>query len=92
MSTKIDSFITEVRNMPGFVAASAIDPTWLETLEGMERCLDAIDRNADTNPVMLDTLDDIQAVIDRSDLTLKQRLLKIVELLVRVRDTIKIVN
>jgi hypothetical protein len=92
MSTKIDSFITEARNMPGFVAASATDPNWIEQLAGIERGLNAIDRAADNNPAMLDALDKIHAVISRSDLSIKQRLLAIGELLVSARDSIKIVH
>jgi hypothetical protein len=39
MSDKIDAFLTEVRNMPGFVTASATDPKWIEQLAGVERGL-----------------------------------------------------
>jgi hypothetical protein len=92
MSTKIESFITEVRNMSGFVSASAADPRWIEQLAAIERGLNTVDREADNNPAMLEALDKIQDVISRSDLSIKQRLLAIVEVLVRLRDTIKIVH
>jgi len=59
MSDKIDAFLTEVRNMPGFVTASAADPKWIEQLAGVERGLNAVDRAADNNPAMLDALDKI---------------------------------
>jgi hypothetical protein len=92
MSTKIDAFLAELRSLPGFVAASAANPKWTADLAAVERGLNAVDREADNNPAMLDALDKIQEVIDRRDLSLKQRLLAIAELLVRVRDTIKIAH
>ena len=36
--------------MPGFVTATAKDPTWTEKLNGLERGLLAVDRGADNNP------------------------------------------
>jgi hypothetical protein len=86
MSNKIDVFLTEVRNMPKFVAASAIDPKWTEQLAAVERLLNAIDRKADDDPATIEIFDKILAVIDRSNLSLKERLLAIVELFVQFRD------
>jgi len=37
MSERIDTFLAEVRNMPGFVTASATDPKWFDMLESIER-------------------------------------------------------
>jgi hypothetical protein len=92
MTAKIDAFLTEVRTMPGFVAASATDPKWIEHLAGIERGLNAVDRAADNNPAMLDALDKIRDVIGRADLSTKAKLLEVGKLLTQVRDTIKITH
>jgi hypothetical protein len=92
VTDKIEAFLTEVRNAPGFVEASIADPKWLDQLAGIERGLKTVDREADNDPAMLDALDEIQAVIDRADLTLKQRLLKVGRILGELRDTLKIVH
>jgi hypothetical protein len=92
MSTKIDSFITEVRSWPPLVAAAATDPKWLSEFEAMERGLNAIDRLADSSPAVIDIWDEIQEVIGRNDLSMKKRLLEVVRLATQARDTIKIVH
>jgi hypothetical protein len=92
MTAKIDAFLIEVRNMPGFVAASATDPKWIEQLAGIDRGLNAVDRQADNDPAMLDVLDKIQDAIGRAGLSLKERLLEVGKLLNEARDTIKIVH
>ena len=92
MSEKLGAFIAELRNMPGFVAAASTDPKWVGMLESIERALNAVDRQADNSPAMLDALDKIQDVISRHDLSLKERLLEVGRLLTTVRDTIKITH
>jgi hypothetical protein len=92
MTDKIEAFITEVRNMPGFVAASATDPKWIAELEALERLLNALDRQADDDPGMIEIFDKIQSVVGRADLPIKQRLLEVGKLLAQVRDAIKIVH
>jgi hypothetical protein len=91
-NAKIDAFLTEVQKLPGFVKASASDPKWLERFDAMARGLATVDREADNNPAMLDTLDKIQDVIGRADLSLKERLLEVAKLLTEVRDTLKITH
>jgi hypothetical protein len=88
MTAKIDAFLTEVRNMPGFVTASAVDPKWNRELEGIERALSAVDLRADEDPAFLDILDNIQAVIGRAGLSTKEKLLEIGKLLVQARDAV----
>ena len=92
MNTKIKKFVNEVRNMPGFVAASASDPAWFEHLEAMERTFAFVDRQADDDPRMVDLLDKIESIVGRTDLQIKRRLLEVGELLRNWRDTLKIVN
>jgi hypothetical protein len=77
MSAKIDALISEVRNMPGFVKASATDPERLEQFEAMGRALHAVDRKADDDPRMIEIVDKIQSVVGRTDLPIKQRLLEV---------------
>jgi hypothetical protein len=92
MSTKIDAFLTEVRNMPGMITASASDPKRLAELEGIERALAAVDRLADEDPAILDFFDKIQTVAGRADLSTKAKLIEVGKLLMQVRDAIKIVH
>ena len=92
MGKKIDAFLNEVRNMPGFVAASATEPKWIAEMDGLERALNAIERKADDDPQMIEILDKIQAVVGRADLPIKERLLTVGKLLTEARDLIKIVH
>jgi hypothetical protein len=92
MTAKIDAFLAEVRNMPGFVAAVAKDPERIQEIEGIECALLAVDRLANDDPAIIDIFDKIQDVIGRADLSLKQRLLEVGRLLTLVRDTIKFVH
>ena len=86
MNAKIKTFVEQIRKRPKFVAASAIDPKWTEQLAAVERLLNAIDRKADDDPATLKILDKVLAVIARSDLSLKERLLQVGELFVQFRD------
>ena len=86
MSAKIDAFLEEVRNMPGFVAASATDPKWIAELDAIKRVLNAIDRKADDDPQTIEIFDKLLIVVERSDLSLKQRLLEVGKLFVQFRD------
>src|SRR6266705_2649360 len=86
MSTKIDAFISEIRARPEFVAAAALDPKKSDDLDTIEYGLNVIDRWADDDPATVDIFDKIQNVIGRGDLSIKQRLLEMGELLTQFRD------
>jgi hypothetical protein len=86
MNTKIDAFITEVRNMPVFIKAAATDEKWFAELAAIERVLNTIDRKADDDPATIEVFDKIQDVIGRKDFSLKQRLLEVGKLLLEFRD------
>ena len=92
MNSKIDAFLSEVRNMPAFVTAAAADPEWFTAFAGIERGLNALSRLADNDPAIIDIFDEVQTVIGRGDLSLKQRLLEVGRLLTQVRDMIKITH
>jgi hypothetical protein len=92
VSTQIDAFLIEVRNMPGFMKASASDPMWLEKLDGMERTFNGVERLADEDIRFLEIADKMQAVISHADLSTKAKLLEVGRLLAQARDTIKIVH
>jgi hypothetical protein len=93
MSDKIEAFIAEIRNWPKFVAEVSLDgPRWTRELEAIERGLNFIDRKADDDPATIEIFDKIVAVIGRSDLTLRQRLLEVGKLLVQVRDAGRITH
>jgi hypothetical protein len=86
MSAKIDAFIAEVRTSPEFVAASAADSQYPDHLDNIACGLSEVDRQADSDPKMIAIFDNIQDVIVRNDLSLKQRLLELGKLLTQVRD------
>ena len=92
MSAKINAFLAEVRNAPAFVVASANDPKWLEVFEAVERGFVTVDRLVDDDPAIIDIFDKILAVIGRSDLSLKQRLLEVEKLLIQIRNSIIITH
>jgi hypothetical protein len=92
MSSKIDTLLEEVRNMPGFVAAAATDAKWLEELEAVERALNTIERLADEDPNVLEIFDKVQTAIDRRDLSLKKRLFEVGRLLTELRVNGRTVN
>jgi hypothetical protein len=88
MTAKIDKFIAEIRSRPAFIDAAVVDPQKLNELAAIERGLFAVYRN----PEMIEIFDKIQAVIDRGDLSLKERLLDIGKLLTQARDAGRSVN
>lgn len=92
MNAGIDKFLNEVRNAPSFVKASAADPKWIGELEAIERVLNNLDRKADDDPQLMETMDNIQSVVGHRDLSIKQRLLGVGKLLTQARDAIKIVH
>jgi hypothetical protein len=88
MTAKIDAFIADIRSSPKFAAAAASDSQWSDHLEAMERAFAALYRN----PEMIDALDKLQAVIDRRDLSMKEKLIEIGKTLTEVRDAGRSVN
>jgi hypothetical protein len=92
MTAKIDAFLTEVRNMPGFVKACVADPKRAADIGGIERALLAVDRLANDDPAMIDFFDKIQDVIGRSDISTKAKLLEVGKFLAQVRDAMKMIH
>jgi hypothetical protein len=88
MTAKIDAFIADIRSSPKFAAAAAADSQWTDHLEVMERAFAALYRN----PEMVDAFDEVQAVIDRRDLSTKRKLIEIGKILTQVRDGGRLVN
>jgi hypothetical protein len=88
LMSKLDAFIANIRSSPKFAAAAASDSQWTDHLEAMERAFAALYRN----PEMIDAFDDLQAVIDRRDLSTKQKLIEIGKILTQVRDGGRSVN
>lgn len=83
-------FLAEVRTIPRYVAALAVDPRRIDEFEKIGRALLAVDRLANDDPAIIDIFDKIQDVIGRTGLSLKERLLEVGKLLMQVRDdTIK---
>jgi hypothetical protein len=90
MSTKIDAFISEVRNAPRFVEASASNPSAVAGLASLELGLLALDRRADDSPQMIEILDKVESVISRRHSTIKRRLLEVGRLLTEARDSLNL--
>jgi butyrate kinase len=88
MTAKIDTFIAEIRSRPEFIAAVAVDPKKSDELEAIANGIEAVYRN----PEMIAAFDEIQNVIDRRDLSMKQRLLEIGKILAKARDSGRSVN
>ena len=82
----MDEFIAEVRGSPQFVAALAADAKWEHELLAIVNGLIAVDKQADDDALMLEALDKIQAVVSQSDLSIKQRLLEVEQILRGLRD------
>jgi hypothetical protein len=92
MIANLETFLTEIRTMPGFVAAVAKDPGRIREIDGIERALLAVDRLANDEPAVIDISDEIQATIGRADLSMKAKLLEVGRLLGQARDHIKFVH
>jgi hypothetical protein len=88
MSEKIDAFIAKIRAAPEFIAGATADPTKSDELDAVERGIEAVYRDAE----MIETFDKIQAVVDRSDLSMKMRLIEIGRLFTQLRDAGRSVN
>jgi hypothetical protein len=92
MNDRIDGFVSQIRKRPKFVAASATDPKWIKELDQLEHLLHAVDQKAGHDPKTIEIYDKIVAVIGRSDLSLKERLLEVGKLLVQFRDAGRITH
>ena len=92
MTANADAFISEIRNCSEFSNAAAGDPIWLEHLAAIENGIASVDRLANEDPQMVETYDRIQDVIGSRNMTLKQRLIEIVTIFVRLRDAGRIIH
>ena len=89
---RLAALMAEVQGAPPVIAAVAADPKWAIELAAIERGLSAVDAQASDDPLMLETLDLILAMIARKDISMKQRLLKLEEIFRRVRDAGRIIH
>jgi hypothetical protein len=92
MTPAIEAFLKEVREAPEFIAGVAADPQKLEDFSAIERGIEAIERLADRQPIFLDDIDRLSALVSRSDLSIKQRLLESIEIMRAVRDAVWLVH
>jgi hypothetical protein len=86
MTAKIDAFIAEIRARPAFVAAAASDSNLSDHLNNIERGLNFVDRQADSDPAVIEVFDKILVAVSRNNLTLNQKLLEVGKLLIKLRD------
>jgi hypothetical protein len=88
MTDKIDAFLAEIRAHPKFIEAAATNPTKVEEFAAMEKGLAILHRE----PEFVDLFDKLVAVLDRRDLSIKQRLDEISKILLQARDAGRSVN
>jgi len=92
VNTKIAAFIAEVTGAPPFVAALETHLELKGDMEAFERGLRHVDRKADEDPCMVESFDQIVAIIERGDLSIKQRILGVCEVFRQLRDAGRTVN
>jgi hypothetical protein len=88
MTDKIDAFIAEIRARPEFIAAAAVDRTKADGLAAMEDGLAGLYQD----PTFIDIFDELDAVICRRDLSIKQKLDEVTRVLTLARDAIMMVH
>jgi hypothetical protein len=79
--TTPQQFIDDIRANPKFVEGSKRDPAFHCHLKAMERGIEAIRAQGNDDVVWLERFDELQAIIARDDLTVKERLLELVKVL-----------
>jgi hypothetical protein len=92
MNVKLEAFIAEVTSAPPFVAALETHPELKGQMDALERALRHVDQKADEDPCMIESFDQILAIIERSDLSIKTRLIQIGNVLRALRDAGRTVN
>jgi hypothetical protein len=91
-SEKLERFIREIRSAPQFVAWVKQRPDGEAQMQAVETGLRFVDQRADDDPEMLASFDEICRLIDRQDLSIKQRLLAVKEVFVRLREAGRVLN
>jgi hypothetical protein len=92
MNIKFEAFIAEVTSAPQFVAALETHPQLKGEMDALERGLRHVDQMADEDPCMVESFDQIVAIIERGDLSIKQRLIQIGNVARSLRDAGRTVN
>jgi hypothetical protein len=82
MTAKIDAFLTEIRARPEFVAAAAANPQRVKDMLVIEQGVALLY----LYPAFIDVLDELDAVVARRDLSIKQRLDEVTRILTQARD------
>ena len=89
MSTRIDAFLSEVRNSQEFAAAVAADPKRYQDAEGaLERSIAAVARRADENPAVVEIYDEILLTIGCRSRSTTEKLNALRKLLLHAYETI----
>lgn len=86
MTPTVAAFLSTVREHPKFIAAARERPIFAEHFDAMETGLRALYADGGDNVKALETLDRITATVSRGDLSLKQRLVALAEILTDHRD------
>lgn len=86
----MSEFFEAIRRRPKFVRAAQADPRWHIQLADFEGVIGRLAAKDDADGIEL--ADDLMQIIGRRHLTLKQRLLVIVERLTEFRDRGRSVN
>jgi hypothetical protein len=86
MNSKIDNFISEIRNSPQYLAAAAESSVWAGHISSIEYGLREIDRRSCDDPAMAEAIDKVIAAISDDDQHLGQRLRDLGALAARLRD------
>jgi hypothetical protein len=86
MNNRIETFMAEVRAMPGVIAAANVDPAYSHHLDAIERCFEWAHETGDLDPAAIEIFDEIARVASSNERSIRDRLLEIGRLLVKARD------
>ena len=82
MNDRFPEFFDQIRRRLKFVKAANADPRWHHQLEDLERRMESIA----SNPQHMELVDDLLRIVNRENVSLKQRLRAIGKALVEYRD------
>ena len=92
MHGRFEAFISEVTSAPQYLTGIRQQPHVVSQMQAFEHGLRLIEQRATDDPAMLDCFDEICCIVDRGDLSMKQRILAVVEVLRRLCDVSRSIN
>jgi len=92
ITEKLEAFISEISTAPQYRDAVSQQPELQTQVDAFASALRFLDQKAAEDADMLESFDEICRIIDRCDLSIKQRMLAVREVFIRLRAAGRTIN